>query len=156
MFCLLSHYYFTRIYEFLLTTQVPINNISNGVDSKLLQSYFPLILLILVIIILGILLFVKKTKDNYKNNTNLQQAEKKSDIHQNDRENERESIYKGNKNINGADEGNKNLIDDKELVAIITAAILAYEGNEQSPDELIIRSIRKVNKRKYINEYNTY
>ncbi len=48
------------------------------------------------------------------------------------------------------------LTDDSELVAVITAAIYAYEAENQiaggqdfyAPDGLFIRSIRKVNKRK--------
>ena len=44
--------------------------------------------------------------------------------------------------------------DDLELVAVIAAAICAYEqaqGNAVSPDSLVVRSIRKVNKSKWQN-----
>lgn len=44
--------------------------------------------------------------------------------------------------------------DDTELVAVIAAAICAYEasqGNAVSPDSLVVRSIRKVNKSKWQN-----
>lgn len=44
--------------------------------------------------------------------------------------------------------------DDTELVAVITAAIYAYEqamGNDISADGLVVRSIRKVNKSKWQN-----
>ncbi len=44
--------------------------------------------------------------------------------------------------------------DDTELVAVITAAIYAYEqamGNDVSADGLVVRSIRKVNKSKWQN-----
>ena len=42
--------------------------------------------------------------------------------------------------------------DDTELVAVIAAAICAYEaaqGNAVSPDSLVVRSIRKVNKSRW-------
>lgn len=44
--------------------------------------------------------------------------------------------------------------DDTELVAVIAAAICAYEaaqGNAVSPDSLVVRSIRRVNKSKWQN-----
>jgi sodium pump decarboxylase gamma subunit len=41
------------------------------------------------------------------------------------------------------------LVDDLELVAVIAAAIAASEGT--SPDGLVVRSIRKVNKNKWQN-----
>ncbi len=39
------------------------------------------------------------------------------------------------------------LTDDLELVAVITAAIMASMGNEAPADGLVVRSIRRVNKR---------
>ena len=44
--------------------------------------------------------------------------------------------------------------DDLELIAVISAAICAYEqaqGNAVSSDSLVVRSIRKVNKSKWQN-----
>ncbi len=40
----------------------------------------------------------------------------------------------------------ENLIDDKELVAVITAAIAASMGGNASPDKLVVRSLRRVKK----------
>ena len=40
----------------------------------------------------------------------------------------------------------KDLVDDKELVAVITAAISAYMGDEVPSDGFVVRSIRKVNR----------
>ncbi|MGB8455368.1 MAG: OadG family protein [Anaerocolumna sp.] len=49
-------------------------------------------------------------------------------------------------NINdGVDENE--LTDDLELVAVITAAIMAAMGNEAPADGLVVRSIRRANKR---------
>ena len=42
--------------------------------------------------------------------------------------------------------------DDLELIAVISAAICAYEqaqGNDVSADSLVVRSIRKVNKQRW-------
>lgn len=43
---------------------------------------------------------------------------------------------------------------DIELVAVITAAIMAYMGEDAPADGLVIRSIRKVNRRNHINNYS--
>ncbi|WMJ88302.1 OadG family protein [Anaerocolumna sp. MB42-C2] len=45
----------------------------------------------------------------------------------------------------------KNLINDSELVAVITAAIMASMGDEAPADGLIVRSIRKVNNKRWQN-----
>lgn len=53
-----------------------------------------------------------------------------------------------------AEEASEELSDDLELVAVITAAIHAYEeaqGNDVPADGLVVRSIRKVNKAKWQN-----
>lgn len=39
----------------------------------------------------------------------------------------------------------RNLMNDQELVAVITAAISAYTSGSQSTDGFVVRSIRKVN-----------
>ncbi len=36
-------------------------------------------------------------------------------------------------------------VDDTELVAVITAALMAYIGDEEASDGLVVRSIRKKN-----------
>lgn len=41
----------------------------------------------------------------------------------------------------------ENLTDDLELVAVLTAAIMASMGEEAPADGLVVRSIRRVNKR---------
>lgn len=41
-----------------------------------------------------------------------------------------------------------------ELVAVITAAIMAYMGEDAPADGLVIRSIRKVNRRNHVNNYS--
>ncbi len=41
----------------------------------------------------------------------------------------------------------ENLADDFELVAVITAAIMASMGEDAPADGLVVRSIRRVNKR---------
>lgn len=44
--------------------------------------------------------------------------------------------------------GNQNLVDDKELVAVITAAIYASMGDSVPAGGLVVRSIHKVNTRR--------
>lgn len=36
------------------------------------------------------------------------------------------------------------LMDDKELIAVITATIAAYSGGNTSPDKLVVRSLKRV------------
>lgn len=45
------------------------------------------------------------------------------------------------------EEAEEELVDDYELVAVITAAIQAYMGSEAPADGLIVRSIRRVGRR---------
>lgn len=45
----------------------------------------------------------------------------------------------------------ENLIDDSELVAVITAAIMASMGDSAPSDGLIVRSIKKANKNTWIH-----
>ena len=45
-------------------------------------------------------------------------------------------------------EDDEDLVDDTELVAVITAAIMASMGDEAPADGLVVRSIRRVNRRK--------
>ena len=45
----------------------------------------------------------------------------------------------------------KNLINDTELVAVITAAIMASMGDEAPADGLVVRSIRRVNNKRWQN-----
>lgn len=41
------------------------------------------------------------------------------------------------------------LVDDTELVAVITAAIMASMGDEAPADGLVVRSIRRTNRKKF-------
>ncbi len=45
----------------------------------------------------------------------------------------------------------KNLVNDSELVAVITAAIMASMGDEAPADGLVVRSIRRVNNKRWQN-----
>ena len=61
------------------------------------------------------------------------------------------SVSAPNQNLESIEE---NLADDLELVAVITAAIHAYEeaqGNPVPSNGLYVRSIRKVNRTKWLN-----
>lgn len=45
-------------------------------------------------------------------------------------------------------EETEELVDDTELVAVITAAIMASMGDEAPADGLVVRSIRRTNRKK--------
>ena len=47
------------------------------------------------------------------------------------------------------EELSENLVDDTELVAVITAAIMASMGEEAPADGLVVRSIRRTNRKKF-------
>lgn len=49
--------------------------------------------------------------------------------------------------VNGGTLAEENLVNDSELVAAITAAIVAYMGEDVPSDGLVVRSIRRVNRR---------
>lgn len=48
-----------------------------------------------------------------------------------------------------ADTEDEELVDDTELVAVITAAIMASMGDEAPADGLVVRSIRRTNRKKF-------
>lgn len=48
-------------------------------------------------------------------------------------------------------EPEEELTDDTELAAVITAAIMASMGDEAPEDGLVVRSIKRVNKKKWQN-----
>ncbi len=54
-------------------------------------------------------------------------------------------------NINKETIIEEELTNDLELVAVITAAIMASMGNEAPADGLVVRSIRKINNKRWQN-----
>lgn len=52
------------------------------------------------------------------------------------------------------DNDSQDYINDTELVAVITAAIMAAMGDEAPPDGFHVRSIKKVNRRRHSNNYS--
>ncbi len=63
------------------------------------------------------------------------------------------SVNLTNAPINAKDEivFEEELADDIELVAVITAAIMASMGNEAPADGLVVRSIRRINNKRWQN-----
>lgn len=70
-----------------------------------------------------------------------------------DRERTLTSSMKNNGNSSNNTTKENDYSNDLELVAVITAAIMAYMGDDAPEDGLIIRSIRKVNRRNHVNNY---
>lgn len=93
--------------------------------------------IVILVIIHLIRMISRLTKIVLKDENDKDEYTKKQNSHMNQYEN----IYE---DIN---------LDDKELVAVITAAVMAYLGDEAPADGLVVRSIRKVNKRKHSNSY---
>lgn len=95
------------------------------------------ILLLLISGIISLFKYISKAETALKN--------KREDVN---------SIQLNQVNESVPEEMGGNLADDLELVAVITAAIQAYEeanGTPVSSDGLIVRSIRKVNKSRWQN-----
>ena len=92
-----------------------------------------LILIMCIIYLFGIIPKIQKSFDEKKANKN-KTTEK--------------SVEKTIANIVEKEEGD--LVDDTELVAVISAAIAAYEGNT-SADGFVVRSIRKSQSKKWQN-----
>ena len=98
-------------------------------------SVFSVLILIMCIIYLfGIIPKIQKKLDEKKANKNKTATDK--------------SVEKTIANIVEKEEGD--LVDDTELVAVISAAIAAYEGNT-SADGFVVRSIRKSQSKKWQN-----
>ncbi len=93
--------------------------------------------IVILVIIHLIRMISRLTKIVLKDENDKDEYTKKQNSHMNQYENVYEDIN----------------LDDKELVAVITAAVMAYLGDEAPADGLVVRSIRKVNKRKHSNSY---
>lgn len=123
-----------------LTTKVATSsdlNIKNTLVNIAIGVGVVCIALIFLCGVISIFRFI--TKANRALNTTLSAPELSSTSHEDKIEIEQEEI---------------NLADNLELVAVITAAIEAYEeanGNTISTNGLYVRSIRKVNKTRWQN-----
>ncbi len=93
-----------------------------------------LILIMCIIYLFGIIPKIQKSLDEKKANKEKSATEK--------------SVDKTIEKIVEKEEGD--LVDDTELVAVISAAIAAYEGNT-SADGFVVRSIRKSQSKKWQN-----
>ena len=87
-----------------------------------------------IIYLFGIIPKIQKSLDEKKANKEKSATEK--------------SVDKTIEKIVEKEEGD--LVDDTELVAVISAAIAAYEGNT-SADGFVVRSIRKSQSKKWQN-----
>lgn len=98
-----------------------------------------IVLIILAIILIGISLFGFVLK-----------LEKRETLKQmNHNEDYKGRIDEYEKDRNPLDNSIIEEIDDKELVAVITAAIMASLGEEAPKDGLVVKSIHKVNKQSW-------
>jgi hypothetical protein len=110
--------------------------------------------IVTIVIVLAILIYLFKKGFN--------SSDKKRDDFNNiskdngtDREDSLTSIMKKNSNSrNQIPVDETDYSSDLELVAVITAAIMAYMGEDTPEDGLVIRSIRKVNRRNHVNNYS--
>jgi hypothetical protein len=110
------------------TLQTGIGSISVDVLLGIFLVFAVLVLIMLFVIIYRLLPLLNEKKDN---------------------ELEKQTSHTADytfSNIIGREEIEKS--KDSELVAVITAAICASMGGKVSPDELIVRAIRRVNRQR--------
>lgn len=104
-----------------------------------------IVLIILAIILIGISLFGFVLK--LEKRETLKQMNHNEDYKGRIDEYEKDRNLLDNSIIEEIDD--KDYIDDKELVAVITAAIMASLGEEAPKDGLVVKSIHKVNKQSW-------
>ena len=92
----------------------------------------------------------EKIKKSEKNIEEINTA-KKNKLEKNIAEINAPSVNTTIQSLDMNSELEENLVDDQELVAVITAAIMASMGENTPADGLVVRSIRKVNKKKWAN-----
>ncbi|MDD5934766.1 MAG: OadG family protein [Clostridiales bacterium] len=126
----------------LLATQVEEKSLGERMQTALLNTVMGIAIVFVVLLLISALIscfkFINKAEMN---------AQKK-----------REAVASANAPtpapVTEAVVEEEELSDDLELVAVITAAIHAYEeaqGNEVPANGLVVRSIRKVNRSKWLN-----
>ena len=131
-----SYAYFEKVYQFLF-----VKNIELG------------IVIIIIAFALLIILFKKAFNSSNKDMEYRTAVKRQEEI-------DRESTLTSSMNNNNSSSiqytttKEMDYSSDLELVAVITAAIMAYMGEDAPEDGLLIRSIRKVNRRNHVNNYS--
>ncbi len=120
----------------LLAQQVNDTSISNRIGKALSDSVMSMIIVFAVLLLISVIISCFRLIHKYEAKLNG----KKGDNHS-------VPIVSAVSGQNSLKE-NQELVDDLELVAVITAAIYAYEeacGNSVPANGLYVRSIKKVN-----------
>jgi hypothetical protein len=120
----------------LLAAQVKERSLGDRIGKALSDSAMSIIIVFLVLILISIIIsgfrLINKYEANLKGMKDTKEASPKIDVVP----------------ANSSQLETKELVDDLELVAVITAAIYAYEeacGNTVPENGLFVRSIKKVN-----------
>ena len=119
-------------YILISQTMVLSGNLSNYIT---LNTLFGAVVVLAVIILIMCITYFVNIKPNLK--------DANSDLDNNDL-----SLNPTQTNVNRVEE---NLMNDHELVAVITAAIYASMGDELPAGGFVVRSIRKTNSKKWMN-----
>lgn len=108
-------------------------NIINGLINTVIGMGTVFLVLIFISFVISLFIYIPKLEAKFtgkKKEPEVKQAEPSHSVQVEEEEEEE-------------------LVDDTELVAVITAAIMASMGDEAPSDGLVVRSIRKVNKSKW-------
>ena len=116
------------------TTLLSSNSASDIVD---INTLFYAVVALAVLLLIMLITYFTSIKPNLKGNSSDQ-----------NRAYNTAANHTAAQSLNNEQE---NLVNDSELVAVITAAIYASMGGEVPADGLVVRSIRKVNSKKWIN-----
>lgn len=109
------------------------NSTSDIVD---INTLFYAVVVLAVLLLIMLITYFASIKPNLKGNTSEQN---------------RTGSTSGPASSQAVELGQEELVNDNELVAVITAAIYASMGGNVPADGLVVRSIRKVNSKKWIN-----
>lgn len=103
--------------------------LTEGLMVTILGMCTVFLVLIFICLILAVMGYIMKNTEEGKNE-------------------EKKTAVKPSPAVNSVNAGGRALNGDTELIAVLTAAIAAYEcsqGKNTSPDKLVVRSFRRVN-----------
>jgi sodium pump decarboxylase gamma subunit len=113
--------------------------VMDRIENALLNTFLGMgtvfVVLVIIIFFISLLGIIPKLKSNKnKDENNISEIQNKYEEDNN--ESQKNDILMPNED---------NLVKDKELVAVIIAAITAYLGDEAPKDGLVVRSIKRAN-----------
>lgn len=119
--------------------------LASRIETSLLNTVLGMttvfVVLIIITLLISLLGFIPKLKKGSVDQNKIEQGESQNLGNRLDSLNQ-EVKANSNRNWNVS---NENLLNNQELIAVITAAIMEYLGDDAPSDGLIIRNIKRAN-----------